>query len=150
MDKPGPKYFEDIFKGEVFTFPSVQITAAMREAHVGLYGEDWPAFVLREPLQRRVIPAPLIISLAAGQMGRSNFIRVKYMKDFSIQCHRPIFVDDTITARNVVQETHPHEDLNKGYGYVIIEQAISNQEGNVCYLRRICYLVYRRASRCVV
>ncbi|MGH8615670.1 MAG: hypothetical protein ACREYF_27540 [Gammaproteobacteria bacterium] len=150
MATVAPKYFEDISKGEIFAFPRITITATLREAHVRLYGEDWPEVALRESPQRQIIPAPLIISVLAGQMGKSNFMRVKYMKDFSVRCCHPVYVSDTIATRNVVEEIRPHKDPTKDYGYAFIEQAVSNQEGVVCYLRRICYLIYRRASRCVV
>jgi hypothetical protein len=137
-------FFEEVTPGDTFTLPPTTITADMRKMHIDLYGEDWPDETLSDPLDRGVVPASLVISIVVGQMGRLNFLSMKFMKEFYLRCYHSIFVDDTINSKIKITEVRPHKDLNKDYGYVFFDQEILNQHETLCFLRKVCYLVFRK------
>jgi len=140
----GAKYFEELKIGEKIVLPPVLITSRARTIHVDIYGEDWPIETLKDATDRQIIPSPMIISIIAGQMGKIQFFRMKFVKNYSVQLLAPIFVGDTITTNCVVKELRPHKDPSKNYGYVFIEQQVLNQNKKICYIRTLCYLVTKK------
>lgn len=141
------RYFEELKVGEVFEFPEVELTAALRAGHVALYGEDWAAENLAEdPSRARIIPSPLVMALLAAANGRMNAMRMLYMKEQRLRCLRPLFIGDYARIKKTIRELRPHRDTTKNYGYVFFDYEVSNQQGERCYAGEVCLLVERRTA----
>lgn len=140
-----PSNFEDLHAGFQFNFPTTLITQALRDKHVAIYGEDWTDDVVDGPRAAGVIPGPMLMSILGGQWGVHNILNVKFLKEIHIQFIKTLHVGDTIHSKAVVKEARAHKDSSKNYGYALIEQEVYNQHQELCCVRNITFLVYKRS-----
>ncbi len=136
-----PLYLDGLRVGLQEKFPSVNITQDMRDEHVRLYGEDWPAADLDQILKEGIVPSTLIISILGGQMGASNWLGIKFMKGYDAKFVEPIKVGDSIHTINTITDVLPHKDPAKDYGYASVHQDVFNQDSSVVYTRDLRYAI---------
>lgn len=142
-----PRFFEDICVNDETVLASVHITREMRDQHVKIYGEDWQEEILERMQREGVLPAPLVLSLIAGQMGASCFIHIEFLREFHLVCEHPIRVGDTISTKVKVLTKRAHQEPSKDFGYVTVEQIVTNQNGITCVRRTPTYTVPLRVKR---
>lgn len=137
-------YFEDLTCGTRIELPKIEITQEMRDAHVALYGEDWPAEVAEVPINRGVIPGPMVMAIAGGLMGKHGNLAIYYMLEYkAVKFHRPVCVGDAVRIRTDITG----RDLLQGkkYGHVFAHQAIHNQRNELACERYLTYGILLRA-----
>ena len=143
---PRPAYLEDLKVGDVFSYPQIKVTQEMRDGHIALYDEDWPDEVVSGPKEKGIVPGPMLMSIVGGYWGKENLLAIKVLKEIRVRFYKSFSVGDTIVPHTKVTEVREHKDPSKDYGYVFIEQELSNQNQELCCIRYITFCVLKRSQ----
>lgn len=114
-------YFEEFIAGQRFTSPQRTITQADLKAFVQLSGLDLPMFMSDDAARqaghhRRIIPAPLQLSLAMGLTKAAGvFDQVKAVAGFDgLRFLRPVHPGDSLQVHIEVAETRKVSRQDRG------------------------------------
>lgn len=135
-------FFEDVRVGNYLSLTRIILTQELRDAHVALYGEDWPSERAAEAKAQGIIPSPLVISLVGGLIGKADWLEIWFLAEYRAIFHRPLKVGDEIRIRTTVKETQPHI-RERNYGWVWVYQEISVGEEIAC-IREAKYAVSKK------
>ncbi|WP_033287630.1 MaoC/PaaZ C-terminal domain-containing protein [Amycolatopsis jejuensis] len=143
-------WFEDFIVGEMFETVARTVTEADVVTFSGLSGDMHPLHTDAEyakatPFGQRVVHGALVLSLAVGLRGRTGRFDdtlIAFLEIRSWQFRRPVFIGDTVHARNEVVEARASS--KPGRGVVVQRVEVVNQEGEVVQSGDMVTLVRQR------